>query len=215
MHCCKKTIFARSQNIVNSPGVVCAYVCSSVMNCSMTHLFLSELIKLQRLLCSRINGCCVTTGMIGVGDTHYYMRVSLLACTVWRGYRAGWDNIGGQDVTQWTEIKDTPSSACFFFLLWCLKMCCCAQPSCKLPAECRQWCIGVFKDNGADWGWIQSAQHRPNLNRGGAQRWQKPPILKGFFVSLQVIWVTSLPASLPSPLCSAEPNYCSLILTLL
>lgn len=121
MHCCKKTIFARSQNIVNSPGVVCAYVCSSVMNCSMTHLFLSELIKLQRLLCSRINGCCVTTGMIGVGDTHYYMRVSLLACTVWRGYRAGWDNIGGQDVTQWTEIKDTPSSACFFFFTVMLK----------------------------------------------------------------------------------------------
>lgn len=38
----------------------------------------------------------------------YYTRVHVLVRTLWRGCRAGEDNTGGQDVTQWTEIKDTP-----------------------------------------------------------------------------------------------------------
>ena len=139
----------------------------------------------------------------------------MLAWTFRRGCRAGRDSTGGQDVTQRIKIKDTPHTVHLAISLfqWCVKMCSCAC-MCTPIQQASSWaesghrCIGVLKDNSANWGWIQSESDFPNLNCGGAKcyRWQKSPIPEDIFVSLQVIWVTSLPATLPFPLYTDQPE---------
>lgn len=60
-------------------------------------------------------------------------------------------------------------------------------------AECGHGCTGVWKDNGTNWRRMQSAADFLSSGGGGAQKWHEPLIPEDISVTLQVIWVTSLP----------------------